>query len=385
MSRQPSPAYGSRRLAVWRQNWRDRRAGLAARANARMGFLRPPVGESGKVIWIKGGGSRDSVRLAVELLGAVRQKRLDVRLALTFEEDFADIVEPRVSGLRKIGLGYGPCDLPGVVRRTLDRLQPLAIVLVDTEPHPNLLREAARRGMRLVAYNTPPSALQVEAAYPVDEAQAAAWAEAGTAAHVAPPADPLSLFVEAQVDTTLKSLVARGEEGRELWWWHGAAAQGPEFVAAWRASALGANGVLFVSACDTPAPDGVDLSISRWGREPLPAGAVVGIDDARWRPAVASAVSGAYLADADRFALWEALAAGAPMVGGAALLARFPQLASVIETGAAPAQVLQAWAAFAAEPIAARKRGDACRRIAWDERRRLQSVLNEFLQRVFDW
>ena len=221
MSLTPSPAYGSRRLAVWRQNLRDRRAGLGARANARMGYLRPPMGEGGKVIWIKGGGSRDSVRLAVELMGAIRQKRLDVRLALTFEADYADILEPRVAGLRKIGLGYGPCDIPRVVRRTLDRLQPLAIVLVDTELHPNLLREAGRRGIHLAAYSTPPGEVPLEAAYPLDEAQAEAWRASGLAVHLASPADPLSLFVETQVDTTLKSLVARGEEGRELWWWHG--------------------------------------------------------------------------------------------------------------------------------------------------------------------
>jgi hypothetical protein len=40
---------------------------------------------------------------------------------------------------------------------------------------------------------------------------------------------------------------------------------------------------------------------------------------------------------------------------------------------------------LAGEPIRARQAGDRCRRAVWDERRRVQTVLPELLQRVFDW
>lgn len=384
MSRWASPSYGSRRLAVWRANLRDRLAGAHARANARMGYLRPPLGQ-GRVLWIKAGGSRESVLLAAELLGAIRGKRLDLRLALTFEEDYADIIEPRVRGMRKIGLGYGPCDLPRVARRTLRRLDPMGLLVVGAPPPERLLQAAARAGTHLVAVDCPPADTPVEAAYPADAAQAGAWAARGTAAHVAPAADLLSLLVEAQVDTTLRSLVC-GPRELHLWWWQGPASGLQAFVAAWRRSAL-AEGVLFVSppgpATLAPAP-GL-MPISAWRREPLAPGTVVLVDDPRWRPAVASAAAGAHLEASDRRGLWEALAGGCALTGSADLVATHPRLEAAVSVCADPAQVLAAWEEDRDSPLAARRRGDACRRLLWEERRRAQTVLEALLQRVFDW
>ncbi len=387
----PSQAkgYGNNRLAVWRAGFSDRLRGAHARANARMGYLRAPGG-TGRVVWIKAGGSRESVRLGVELLGAIRQKRLDVRLVLTFEEDYADILEQRVRGMKKIGLGYGPCDLQAVVKRTLARLEPFAIVLVDTQPHRHLLELAKARDLHVVAFNTPPSKSALEAAYPVDELQAAAWREQGTAQYVAPAADPLSLFVEAQVDTTLKSLVCGGEEC-PLWWWHDALGSLPQVIRAWRESALAENGVLFVSGADAPridesaVPRGVDVRISLWQRDALEPGCIVLVDDPRWLPAVGSGASATHLAQASRFTLWEALAGGSALTVSQHLLKQFPRLHNVVDALDDIPSVFSAWQEHAASPFEARQRGDACRRLFWDERRQLQSVMDEFLQRVFDW
>jgi len=48
---------------------------------------------------------------------------------------------------------YFPFDLPGPVRRTLDRLDPELVIIAETEIWPNFLRECAKRGIRVVMVN----------------------------------------------------------------------------------------------------------------------------------------------------------------------------------------------------------------------------------------
>jgi 3-deoxy-D-manno-octulosonic-acid transferase len=48
---------------------------------------------------------------------------------------------------------YFPIDLASVVKRVLDWIQPAAIVIVDTEIWPNLLRQANRRGIPVILAN----------------------------------------------------------------------------------------------------------------------------------------------------------------------------------------------------------------------------------------
>ncbi len=379
----PEPeGYDSRWWPALRADLRDRRHGERARANARRGYLLPPRGE-GKLIWFKAGAAPESVLLACELLGALRERRIDVRLALTFEHDYADIIEPRVRGLRKIGLGYGPGDRPAAVRRVMQRLSPFGLILVDTQPHPHLLRAAAQAGTRLVAFNTPPGEVEVEAAYPSDDLQAQAWRDASMARHIADPADPLALFVEAQADTTLRSLAAAGQDALKLWWWHGPGASLEAFVGRWRASPLAADGVLFVSSDDSPAWAGADLNISRWQRGPLPAGQVVAVDDPRWVAAIASAIDAGHLETATRRTAWQALAGNSAISFGALRPVAVADVGLPMLTDAEA--VLHEWQVLHADPVEARRRGDAGRRRFWEERRRAQKVMDEFLQRAFDW
>lgn len=382
MRRTDAGGYGGAWWPAMRAHLRDRRRGETARANARRGYLLPPRGE-GKLIWFKAGASRESVLLACELLGALREKRLDVRLALTFEQDYADIIEPRVRGLRKIGLGYGPGDRHAAVGRVIQRLAPFGLILVDTEPRPNLLRAAARIGTHLVAFNSAPGAGEVEAAYPCDPGQAQAWRDAGTAGYVAEPADPLALFVEAQADTTLRSLAAAGQRDLKLWWWHGPAAAAGDFVRRWRSSPLAADGLLFVSGDEAGASAVADVSISRWDRSPLPAGRVVALDDLRWTAAVASAIDAGHLEAAARRTVWQALAGNSAISFGLGRAVAVADDEAVTLDGADA--VLREWQTLRSDPVEARRRGDAGRRRFWEERRRAQKVMDEFLQRAFDW
>ncbi|WP_245795371.1 hypothetical protein [Thioalkalivibrio denitrificans] len=377
-----SDPWGASPWPVWRQNLRDRLAGAHARANARSGFLRKPPGR-GRIIWIKAGGTAQSLRLGVELLGAIRQKRHDVRLVLTFERDDEAILAPRLGGMRRVGLGYGPSDRPRTVRRVMERLEPYGLILADALPYPNLLREAAAGGVRCAAYNTDPWPVPVEAAYPRDAVQHAAWTASGRARHLAPAADPASLWAEAQADVTLRTLSGAGETGR-LWWWHGPAARWSDWVAAWQSDARFREDRLFVSVCEQAPESSPALPrISEWDRTPLAPGCVVWVDDRRWLAAVASACHAGHLEAADNAVLWQALAGGRPLsVGtGAAAMAG----GEVLPLCEASATVLDRWAGYADDPMAARRDGDAGRRRFWEERRGVESVMSEFLQRVFDW
>ncbi|OBS10866.1 glycosyltransferase N-terminal domain-containing protein [Acidihalobacter prosperus] len=378
--------YGGAWWPVLRANWRDRRAGRQAAAAARLGYLRPPRGE-GRVVWIKAGGSPESVHLACELLGALRERRLDIRLALTFEHDYPEIIEPRVRGLRKIGLGYGPSDRPAAVRRVMTRLKPFGLVLVDTQPHPNLLRAACAAGTHVIAFNTGPAPLAVEAAYPNDADQANAWRADDHATPLAEPADPMALFVEAQADTTLRSLAAAGHDGLHLWWWHDDSGKThADAIAHWRQSGFVDDGILFVSGQpDAPARRQADLTIGDWDRSPLPPGRVVWVDDSRWFAAVASAATAGYLDTQVRATLWQALAGGCALALGAATRRMRPTLPFLDDAPSRPDDVWADWRTLKTETLAARRRGDLGRRYFWDERRRVQGVMDDFLQRVFDW
>jgi 3-deoxy-D-manno-octulosonic-acid transferase len=48
---------------------------------------------------------------------------------------------------------YFPIDLPGVIRRTLDRVNPELVLIAETEIWPNFLRECRKRGIRVVMVN----------------------------------------------------------------------------------------------------------------------------------------------------------------------------------------------------------------------------------------
>jgi len=54
---------------------------------------------------------------------------------------------------RADGLFFAPFDWPRPVRRTLTRLKPRLLVLVETEIWPNLIHEARRRGIRVAVVN----------------------------------------------------------------------------------------------------------------------------------------------------------------------------------------------------------------------------------------
>jgi hypothetical protein len=391
-----SPGYGSARLRLWYEGVRDRLRGEHARANARWGYLRPPPGR-GKLVWVRTGADAGSVRLGAELLGAIRQHRLDLRLILSFEEAHPQIIAPRLEGMPKVAVGYGPADAPAAVRRALERLAPVGLIYAGAPARPNLLRAANRAGLRLVAYNAPWSGERgIEASYPRAEAEALAWREAQGARYVAPPANALALLSLAQVEPTLRSLAAGGRE-LTLHWVHGLpSGQAVTFLRAWRDSPLGRAGALLVSSESGAEAGAYDaaakgegmavLRLSDWARTPVAPGSVLLIDEEHWLPAVAASCEAAHVCTAGGALRWQVLASGAALTVSPELHHEAAEFAGLpLPVAARPMDVIAHWSAFAGAPIEARHIGDACRRRFWEERRRAGDMLQELLQRVFDW
>lgn len=369
------PGYGAGFGPVWRTVLRDYRAGEARRARARLGFLTPPEGR-GRVVWIKAGAGADALRLGAELLAAVRDRRRDLRIVLTFEQDEPDLLRALPHPWPRVGIGYGPCDRPRVVTRILRRFQPCGIILAESAPPLNLLR---RTLAPVAAVGTPAAAAPVATAWPVTADAQRDWEERGQAGELMAAADPQARFAEAQADVVLRVLLGGGE--RRLWWWHGRAAQWPEWLAAWRGWDASRDDILMASVADGGTPGESPLRISAWDRRGLPGGVVLHIDDARWFAATASAVHGVHLADPGRAVLWQALAAGcAVSLGREVAAADLP-----VPVLAAPDAVIGQWRELRDDDSRRRSQGDAARHRFWEERRQVDANLGALMDRVWTW
>lgn len=384
MTASPPGAYGAASLPIWRADVRDQLRGARHRAYARHGLLTPPAG-SGRLIWVKSAASRESVMLGAELVRAIRTQRQDVRLALTFEEEYPELVRPRLQGIARAGVGFGPAAHPRILDRVLRRFDPLGVVLVRDPQAAALVARVAMRHIPALVVNAPaPGGLCAARVYPSGPAQAAAWA--GQGAEVAPPADFLTLLTEAQVDPNFRSAIHGGDG--YLWWFEAAPGQAlPALVAAWQAQEGRGMDLLFVGdgspgwARRATPPGWVRLST--WDRARVPGGSVVLVDEYRWLPALATSVDAIYLATHSDSAFWQALAGGCPVDAPADVARRHPDLEALDVV--APEAVTGRWRDYAADPIGSRRRGDALRRYFWQQRRQAADAATALLGEVHRW
>lgn len=372
----PWDPYGSSLPALLLADLRDRCAGRSYRANARWGFLRPP--SEGKTVWVVAGSHPRSVRLGAELVRAIRQKRLDVRLVFTFEQEYPQALAP-LAGSPRTGWGFGPCDHPLAVGRALQRLKPLGIVFAGAAPRPHLAQASARLSHRLLVAAARGPGADFERVYPSTEEEAA-----GAGSGAAPAANLLTLVMPSQVDPNFAALV-NGPSSRSLWWWHGVDPQALEgFLAPFRA--VFPRDPLFVTGL-TPrqAPKLKLTPISGWERTPLPDGALVAVDDPAWLPAVAAACVAVHFDARDDEHLWQALGGGAAASRRPGIPLPKAALASTVAEWADAGEVVRAWRAWPQDPRLKRELRDRARQAFWAERRLAGSVRDELLERVFNW
>ncbi len=102
-------------------------------------------------VWIHA-VSVGEVFVALRFMEAARARRPGAAFTLTTNTSTAHAIAEKQIGPEDILL-YFPVDFPPIVRRALDRLQPAALVLVEAEWWPNLVRQARRRGIPVMLLN----------------------------------------------------------------------------------------------------------------------------------------------------------------------------------------------------------------------------------------
>lgn len=383
----PSEDGGDSLLGILWRDLADRWRGDRARANARLGFLKPP-GTRGPLIWLRCGGDRYSVAYGAGLMAAVRDHRLDVRLVLTFDHEYPDLLETHLGNVQKrAGAGFGPASRAGALGRAVARLQPVATLCVGRTPERILGNVLEGRGSRLLVLGAdPPTAMQatVEAAYPATRSQAARWE--GRAGYVAPPSDPVSLLVQANARPTLRSLL-RSREPLKVWWYHSDEPARLQHVAErFGSDALAGQSVLCLSGPELGSVGRFEAetqALSTWRREPVGAGTIMLVDDYRWLATLAASSDGVHLDTVDPEILWTALTGPGAISAGhpEAVRERLTRSESFAWLGTPPTLD----ALFGHWRQGAENRGEANRRALWAERRHASDIVQELLGRIYDW
>lgn len=131
-----------------------RRGGYARNFSQRFGRYRPELIaklDTGRRIWVHA-VSVGEVFVALKLMKDWREIRPELLFVLTTNTSTAHAIAEKQLDARDVLL-YFPLDLPSIVRRVLDTLDPLALVLVELELWPNLVRLAHARMIPVILVN----------------------------------------------------------------------------------------------------------------------------------------------------------------------------------------------------------------------------------------
>lgn len=102
-------------------------------------------------VWIHA-VSVGEVQIALRFMRALRERRSTLAFVLTTTTSTGHTIAAQQLAADDVLL-YFPVDLPWIMARVLDCLRPLALVLVEGEFWPNLLRLARRRGVPIMLLN----------------------------------------------------------------------------------------------------------------------------------------------------------------------------------------------------------------------------------------
>lgn len=132
-----------RRRGGYRAHFGDRFARYAPETRARL--------EQGGRVWIHA-VSVGEIYVGLAFARELRRRRPELNFVFTVNTPTArDIAEKQVDA-RDVLL-YFQLDFPGIVRRALNTIRPSVLILVEGEWWPNLLRQAAARGVSLALIN----------------------------------------------------------------------------------------------------------------------------------------------------------------------------------------------------------------------------------------
>ncbi len=115
----------------------------------RLGYLQIPTLQRSVWIHAVSVGEVKSVRKLIEKL---RSSHSDQPLVLSTITPAGQKLAQSTEGLAD-HIFYFPLDVPGAIRRTLDRVNPELVLIAETEIWPNFLRECRKRNVRVVMVN----------------------------------------------------------------------------------------------------------------------------------------------------------------------------------------------------------------------------------------
>jgi len=125
----------------------------------RFGIYRPDIPAGG--LWIHA-VSVGEVKAAKALVAALKRKFPQTPLVLTTSTITGqDVAKKALSG-QDITVALFPFDIPFVVKRALSRIKPRALIILETELWPNIIRHAAARDIPVVLLNGRISASSVK-------------------------------------------------------------------------------------------------------------------------------------------------------------------------------------------------------------------------------
>jgi 3-deoxy-D-manno-octulosonic-acid transferase len=132
----------------------SRRGGYARDFTQRFGHYRPEIIQKldeNRRVWVHA-VSVGEVYVALKLMADWRARRPGLRFVLTTNTSTGHAIAARQMDPRDVLL-YFPMDVPWITRRVLDTLDPLALVLVELELWPNLVRLAHARFIPVILVN----------------------------------------------------------------------------------------------------------------------------------------------------------------------------------------------------------------------------------------
>jgi len=196
-----------------------------SRWSERFGFFDPPERRGG--IWVHA-VSMGEVNAAAPLVEALRAQYPDTALCIT---TFTPTGSKRVRELYgdEVFHVFLPLDLPGAVKRFYNRVQPGLAIIMETEIWPNLLHEAAARGVPSLVANARISdhsldryrrfrQLTAQALEQVSRIAAQSERDAGRLVSIGAPRDRVTVTGNLKFDFVLpEGLLEKGLDIRRSW------------------------------------------------------------------------------------------------------------------------------------------------------------------------
>lgn len=381
------------------QDVRDRFTGNKSRANARLGLVRPPEG-TGKLIWLVADDTFDSVLMASALLAAISEKRLDVRLVLTYQAEYQDVIIEHMSGLKKIGFGFGCGDNKFAAQKMLKRLSPFAIIFVGSEPQKTLMHALEKKpSIHKIAFQFRPKqqaeSAFYEACYP--ESISKNTINTQTCDYTSGPFNVLTRLVQSQVDKQLGSMLC-GEAVNGLFHVHNIDEKNiGDMLSLWSKSDISKQSLLALTFTNVNFNEISSLKnqiikfgytpvlLSQWKQNPVSVNEIIIADDEKWYAALCTSSVSTHLFKTSAFYFWQAVSSGAVVTLDEVNNAIADSFEDVLYRANTFVDVISYWSELTNKPLLQRNTSDVIRKIFWSERRESEKQVNELLQRVYDW